>query len=59
MSKEQKITEEQLEKVTKLNNSLQSTLINIGLTEAQKSTFLVELSKLNVEMDAFKKELLT
>lgn len=57
MSKEQKITDEQLEKITKTNTDLQSTLINIGLMEAQKGTFLDQLTKLNGEMDSLKKEL--
>lgn len=57
MSKEQKITDGQLEKVVKVNGDIQSTLINIGLAEAQKSNFLSQLAKLNAEMDDFKKEL--
>ena len=57
MSKEQKITEEQLKLVADTQGKIQQALLNIGVSEAQKSLFLVDLEKFNKEMDVVKKDL--
>lgn len=52
-----KITEEQLEKVTNQQKDLSALLTNIGILESQKHGFLRQLADVNKAIEDFKEEL--
>ncbi len=52
-----KIKEEQLEKIKKQQESLQTLITNIGVLETQKHGLLHELAEVNKDIESFKKEL--
>lgn len=57
MSETKKITEEQLEKLVKIQRELNSILANIGVLESQKHSLLHQLADFNKESEDFKSEL--
>jgi len=57
MSETKKITEEQLEKLVKIQRELNSILANIGVLESQKHSLLHQLADFNIESEDFKSEL--
>jgi predicted nucleic acid-binding Zn-ribbon protein len=52
-----KITDEQLEKLHKQQNALNSLLNKIGIVESQKHALLHEIGGVNQEIEEFKAEL--
>ena len=52
-----KIKEEQLERIKKQQESLQTLITNIGVLETQKHGLLHELAEVNKDIESFKKEL--
>jgi len=52
-----KITEEQLEKIKKQQDNLNTLINNIGFLETQKHNYLHQLSELNKVIDSTKVEL--
>jgi hypothetical protein len=52
-----KITEEQLEKITNQQKDLSALLANIGILESQKHGFLHQLADVNKAIEDFKEEL--
>jgi len=52
-----KIKEEQLEKIKKQQEALQTLITNIGVLETQKHGLLHELAEVNKDIESFKKEL--
>ena len=52
-----KIKEEQLEKIKKQQESLQTLITNIGVLETQKHGLLHELAEVNKDVESFKMEL--
>jgi hypothetical protein len=57
MSKENKIKEEQLQKIVKGQNDLNQLLCRIGAFEAEKSVVLAKVHEKNNELEDFKQEL--
>jgi vacuolar-type H+-ATPase subunit D/Vma8 len=57
MAKAKKITKDELSKVQELQNSLNQTIQNIGLLEAQKHGLLHEIAEHNKEIEEFKAKL--
>lgn len=51
-----KITTEQLEKINASQKDLQSVLVNIGIVESQKHSYLHQLADLNKSIEDFKAE---
>ena len=56
-TKENKITAEQLEKVTSLQTELQKYCASIGGMEVQKAKAIYQVNMLENEMDEFKKSI--
>ncbi len=52
-----KITEEQLETLSKQQKNLSDILTNIGVLESQKHSYLHQLAEVNKEVEEFKLEL--
>ena len=52
-----KITAEQLEKINAGQKDLQSVLVNIGIVESQKHSYLHQLADLNKSIEDFKAEI--
>ena len=52
-----KITEEQLEKVSKTNKELESTVLEIGILETKKHSLLHKVAEVNKELEKQKNEL--
>ena len=52
-----KITAEQLEKIKEGQKDLQNVLINIGVLESQKHSYLHQLADLNKSIEDFKSEI--
>lgn len=52
-----KITEEQLEKVSKTNKELESTVLEIGILETKKHSLLHKVAEVNKELEEQKAEL--
>ena len=52
-----KITEEQLEKVSKTNKELESTVLEIGILETKKHSLLHKVAEVNKELEEQKNEL--
>ena len=57
MKKVNKITVEQLEKITNQQKDLSALLTNIGILESQKHGFLHQLADVNKAIEDFKEEL--
>lgn len=52
-----KITKEQLEKVSKTNKELESTVLEIGILETKKHSLLHKVAEVNKELEEQKNEL--
>ena len=52
-----KITKEQLEKVSKANKELESTVLEIGILETKKHGLLHKVAELNKELEEQKSQL--
>ena len=52
-----KITKEQLEKVSKTNKELESTVLEIGILETKKHSLLHKVAEVNKELEKQKNEL--
>jgi hypothetical protein len=52
-----KITAEQLEKINAGQKDLQAILVNIGIVESQKHSYLHQLADLNKSVEDFKAEI--
>ena len=57
MAKAKKITEEELQSIKELQNTLNNIIQNIGVLEAQKHRFLHEVADCNKEIEDFKVKL--
>jgi len=57
MSTTKKITQEQLDRVIKDQGALNNLLVNIGILEAQKHSYLHQLATVNKDIEDFKIEL--
>lgn len=54
---EKKITQEELDKVLKFQNTLYNLSTDVGIIESQKHVILHELAGVNQQQEEFKKEL--
>ena len=57
MENKNKITAEQLEKISTGQKDLQAVLTNIGVLESQKHSYLHQLADLNKSIEEFKAEI--